>query len=53
MGPRILFKQIAGQLISDTSLISILTNHMLLHKEETQHEVIFITGLLVQRQGDQ
>ena len=27
--------------------------HMLLHKAQTQQEVIFITGFLVQRQSDQ
>ena len=27
--------------------------YMLLYKAQTQHEVIFITGFLVQRQGDQ
>ena len=46
-------KQIAGQLIQDTNLISILMFQMLLHKAQTQHEAIFITGFLVQHQGDQ
>ena len=39
-------KQIACQLIQDTNLISVLMYHMLLHKAQTQHEVIFITGFL-------
>ena len=45
--------QIVGQLIQDTNLISISMYHMLLHKAQTQHEVIFIAGFLVQCQGDQ
>ena len=46
-------KQTTGQLIQDAYLISMLMYHMLLNKTQTQHEVIFITGFLVQRQGDQ
>ena len=55
LNPRYIYiiKQIAGQLIQETNLISILMHHMLLHKAQTQHEVTFITGFLVQRQGDQ
>ena len=47
-------KQIAGLLIiKDTNLISIFMFRMPLHKAQTQHEVIFTTGFLLQRQGDQ
>ena len=38
-------KQIAGQLIQDTNLITILMYHMLLHKAQTQQEVIFMPQL--------
>ena len=44
---------IAGQLIQKTNLMNILMYHMLFHKAQRQREVIFITGVLVQRQGDQ
>ena len=46
-------KQIVGESIHNITFISILMYHMLLHKAQTQHKVIFITGSQVRRQGDQ